>query len=216
MYNEKMRSGDKLMRRFLLGALTCLLLATLSTPALSQFTSTVPTQQSQTTETSLSIGKMLDISLEAAKSTLVAQGMTESKMKSYVAVLSKENIVPTSPMTNARGAVGGVLVGDRFVVRGSFSSLSSAMRDYGTDPVAPPNPNITSAFHIHRGEPTENGPFQYALDVTADETGQKGSAKGEYSLTAEQVQSLSDGKLYVDLHTTMNRGGELRGILMPY
>ncbi|MBW4513698.1 MAG: CHRD domain-containing protein [Timaviella obliquedivisa GSE-PSE-MK23-08B] len=211
-----MRSANKLMRRFLMGALTCLLLATLSTPALSQFTSKVPTQQSQTVTDSMSVGKMLDISLESAKSTLVAQGMTESKMKSYVAVLSKQNVVPTSPMTNAQGAVGGVLVGDRFVVRGNFSSLSSAMRDYGTDPITPPNPNITSAFHIHQGEPTENGPFQYALNVTTDETGRKGSAMGEYALTAEQVQALSEGKLYVDLHTTMNRAGELRGILMPY
>lgn len=212
-----MRSEKKLMRRFLLGALTCLLLVTLSTPVLSQFASAMPNQWNpSSSEAPLSLGKMVDINLDAAKSALIAQGMPMSEMKSYVAVLSKRNVVPTLPTTNARGAVGAVLVGDRLVVRGNFGSLSSAMRDYATDPVSPPNPNITSAFHIHQGEPTENGPFQYALDVMTDGTGQNGTAMGEYTLTAEQLQALSDGKLYTDLHTTMNRGGELRGILMPY
>jgi hypothetical protein len=146
----------------------------------------------------------------------MTQGMSTLGMTSYVAILSRHDVVPTPPMTNASGAAGAVLVGDRLVIRSSFRNLSSPLRDYATDPVDPPNPNITSAVHIHQGNPDENGPFQYALEVTLDETGRGGSAQGEYRLTSEQIQALNAGQLYVDLHTTRNRGGELRGILMPY
>lgn len=43
-----------------------------------------------------------------------------------------------------------------------------------------------------------------------------GGVIGEYPLTSEQMQALSEGKLYVDLHTKRNRAGELRGIFQPY
>ncbi|WP_347404983.1 CHRD domain-containing protein [Nodosilinea sp. LEGE 06152] len=161
------------------------------------------------------IGAQIDANLAAATAPLLAQGSAARPIVTYVAMLSSQNVVPNSPVTNARGVVGAALAGDRLVVRGSFRELTSAMRDYGTDPVDPPNPNITSAFHVHRGSPSENGPFQYALEVTMDDTGRGGSAMGDYTLTPEQLQALQNGMLYIDLHTTRNRGGELRGILMP-
>jgi CHRD domain len=105
-----------------------------------------------------------------------------------------------------------VLVGDRLVMRGDFSRLSSPLRDYATDPVTPPNPNITSAVHIHQGDTAQNGPFQYALTVMLDNTGLDGRFAGDYTLTSAQLQALSDGNLYVDIHTSQNRAGELRGI----
>ncbi|MBD2465022.1 CHRD domain-containing protein [Oscillatoria sp. FACHB-1407] len=154
--------------------------------------------------------------LQTAKSVLMAQGMPNRGLKTYVAMMSKANVVPTSPQTQALGTVGAVLSGDRLIVRGSFRNLSSPLRDYATDPVNPPNPNITSAFHIHRGMPSENGPFQYALTVMLDDTGRAGTAMGEYTLTAEQLTALENNMLYVDLHTTRNRAGELRAVLMPY
>ncbi|MGG6237958.1 CHRD domain-containing protein [Nodosilinea sp. AN01ver1] len=162
-----------------------------------------------------SAGAQLDANLVAATAPLLAQGASSSSIVTYVAMLSPQNVVPNLPVTDARGVVGAALAGDRLVVRGSFRELTSAMRDYGSDPVDPPNPNITSAFHIHRGSPSENGPFQYALEVTMDDTGRSGSAMGDYTLTPEQLQALQNGMLYLDLHTTRNRGGELRGILMP-
>lgn len=203
----------KLIRNVLLGALACFSLVMLSTPAMS----TVSSQPQSLVRTlpSDSLDGSLTTNLREAESVLLAQGMAMDSMTTYVAILSKNNVVPTMPMTGARATVGAVLVGDRLVVRGSFSNLSSAMRDYATDPVDPPNPNITSAFHIHRGEPTANGPFQYALQVMMDDTGRGGMAMGEYTLTPEQLQALSAGQLYLDLHTTQNRAGELRGILMP-
>lgn len=212
-----MSNPQKRVRHFLVTAWTCLLLVTLTAPAFSYISTMVPAQGRQApADVQFASGSMLDTDLAAIQSELVAQGISSDSMMMYGAVLSPKNVVPDSPSVNARGAVGAVLVGDRLVVRGSFGNLSSPMRDYATDPVNPPNTNITSAFHIHQGDPVENGPFQYALDVMMNETGRGGDAQGEYTLTAEQIQALASGKLYSDIHTTMNRGGELRGILMPY
>jgi hypothetical protein len=210
-----MINSQKRVRHFLLAAWTCFLLVTLTAPAFSYLSTMVPAQWHQAADTQFSSGSMLDTDLATLESDLLAQGISSTSMVMYGAVLSAKNVVPNAPDANARGAVGAVLVGDRLVVRGSFSSLSSPMRDYATDPVNPPNANITSAFHIHQGDATGNGPFQYALDVAMTGTG-RGDAQGEYTLTAEQIAALESGQLYSDIHTTMNRGGELRGILMPY
>ncbi len=210
-----MNISKKRIRHFLLTIWTCFLLVTLTAPAFSYLSTVVPAQWRQTTAPIVA-GSLLDADLAAIESALMAQGLTSDSMVMYGTVLSAQNVVPNVPATHARGAVGAVLVGNRLVVRGSFRDLSSPMRDYVSDPVNPPNANITSAFHIHQGEPIANGPFQYALDVMMDDTQRGGDAVGEYTLTAEQLQALKQGQLYADLHTTMNRGGELRGILMPY
>ena len=216
-----MRNLTKMVQLALLSTLSCLLLSGLFSPilgkAMAAFPShSIPSTNPQMVEANLFLGQALSANLQAAQDVLLAQSPGRA-MQSYVAVMSDDNVVPNSPSTQSYGAVGAVLSSDnRLVVRGSFGALSSPMRDYATDPVDPPNTNITSAFHIHQGSPTENGPFQYALDVTLNDTGRGGSAAGEYSLTPEQVQALADGRLYVDIHTTQNRGGELRAILMPY
>ncbi|WOD38844.1 CHRD domain-containing protein [Nodosilinea sp. E11] len=167
------------------------------------------------TSHTLTVGEQMDANLAAATAPLLAQGMAGGPVVTYVTMLNSQSIVPTAPMTQARGVVGAALAGNRLVVRASFRELTSALRDYATDPLDPPNPNITSGFHIHQGGPSENGPFQYALTVTMNPNGLGGSAMGDYTLTPDQLQALQNGRLYVDLHTTRNRGGELRGILMP-
>ncbi len=220
MYPIKIR-----LKNLLLGVLSCLLVVGFCSPSIgmmSQATlSQSPKQVEQSLAESLTLGEVIDANLQAAESVLIAQGQIaqgrsmSSGLRSYVAIMSPNNVVPSSPATLARGVVGAVLSGDRLIVRGSFRELSSTLRDYATDPVDPPNPNITSAFHIHRGMPNENGPFQYALQVMLDESGRKGSAMGEYTLTAEQLEALNNNMLYVDLHTSRNRGGELRAVLMP-
>lgn len=207
-------SARRVVLNFLLGAVACLFLIGVSSPSVAHIGARSSAAASHGQSASAALIS-LAAHLQAAESTLLAQGM-QGSMMSYGAVLRDTNVVPDAPSTNARGAVGAVLSGNRLVVRGSFKNLSSSLRDYATDPVSPPNPNITSAFHIHRGMPTENGPFQYALQVVLDEGGMGGTAMGEYTLTPEQLQALENGMLYVDVHTTRNRGGELRGVLMPY
>ncbi|PSB19222.1 CHRD domain-containing protein [Phormidesmis priestleyi ULC007] len=203
-----MNKAKRLLRNLILSAITCLVAVNISI-----FSQPVHSQEASTlTASQIPVGSE---ALREAESVLMAQGMESKPFTRYVAVLTQNEVVPTTPSSYAFGAAGAVLVGDRLIVRGDFSNLSSPLRDYATDPLNPPNPNVTSGAHIHRGEPTGNGPFQYALQVSPGESGLQGRLMGEYTLTSEQLQALSSGKLYVDIHTKQNRAGELRGILKP-
>ena len=224
--NGLMNKTRRTLFNFFFGAVTCLLLVGFaSTPAFSR--SAAPTQTASTLVANSSplaqsmpqfdlLNQQMEEMLSDANSRLIAQGLPASSMTRYVAVLSKNGVVGSTPSTSAFTAAGAALVGDRLMVRGNFSNLSSGLRDYATDPLDPPNPNITSGIHIHRGEPAANGPFQYALEVSPDASGLSGQFGGEYTLTSEQLQALASGTLYVDLHTKQNRAGEMRGILLPY
>ncbi|MFH7242438.1 MAG: CHRD domain-containing protein [Spirulina sp.] len=198
-------------RRLGLAVCAALLAVGLASPSWARL---VQPRVAPAAEISQTLGQQVDMNLSAARAALLAQGTMTQPMMTYVAMLSPQNVVPNAPRSYAQGAVGAVLSGDRLVVRASFRELSSGLRNYQMDPVDPPNPNITSAFHIHRGSPSENGPFQYALEVMLNPTGMGGDAQGDFTLTAEQLQALNNGMLYIDLHTTQNRGGELRGMLM--
>jgi len=197
----------RILSNLLLSAVTCLLIgisASWSNPAPAASTS------------NQSIDQQLMAEMQEAES-FVAQGVPASSIQRYVVAMTKNGVVvPATPSTAAFSTAGAVLVGDRFIVRGDFSNLSSPLRDYAIDPVDPPNPNITSGIHIHQGEPDANGPFQYALEVSPNANQISGRFAGEYTLTREQLQALSSGNLYVDLHTTKNRAGEMRGSFQPY
>jgi len=198
-----MNRTTRLFFNFFLGVLTFVLVIGLSAaPMFSSETTTL----SQTPQWAR--GTQLE--------PILAGKMTEqSSMKRYSVNLSRRNVVPNAPSTSAMGMAEATLMGDRLMVRGNFSDLSSGLRDYVTDPTDPPNPKITSAVHIHRGEATQNGPFQFALTVMMNDRGMGGQFSGEYTLSNEQLQALADGKLYVDLHTKQNRAGELRGYFQP-
>ncbi|PZU97084.1 MAG: CHRD domain-containing protein [Pseudanabaena sp.] len=153
-----------------------------------------------------------------AEAELIAQdeSSTSSKifqLKTYSAILLGDNVFPNPASSSASGAVGAALNGNRLIVRGGFRALSSTLRDYASDPAVPANPNITSGVHIHRGSSQQNGPFQYALQVTLSDDGLSGNLRGEYTLTDEQIEALNTGGLYVDIHTKSFRAGELRGVL---
>ena len=213
-----MRTYFKQFRHLILGLATCLAILGLCTPGLSGWLGAGAAQASEPSiavSSEFSLIASAQTNIKAAESKLLAQGRMQP-YTTYVAIMSEDNVVGSDPKTRARGTVGAVISGNRLVTRGSFNILSSPMRDYASDPVNPPNTDITSAFHIHQGTPMENGPFQYALDVMMGGTARSGSAMGEYMLSQEQMQALADGRLYVDIHTTKNRGGELRGTLMPY
>lgn len=210
----------KKLRSSVIALSTCLFVVLLSSPMVGRVFAHLPTAApanltAAATGDTFKVGEQIDANLAAATAPLLAQGATSGPIVTYIAMLNGQKVVPNSVMTDARGVVGAALSANRLVVRGSFRQLTSPPRDYATDPLDPPNPNITSAFHVHQGSPSENGPFQYALDVTMNASGRGGSATGDYMLTPEQLQALQNGMLYVDLHTARYRGGELRGILMP-
>lgn len=202
---------QKFLYSIFLGIAICLLAINVSSPAQSH-NFLAQTSGSQLTNTAISLANYQ----QQAEAELRSQENWVSQspiFTRFAAILSGAEVYPNPASTSAAGVVGAALSGDRLIVRGGFYDLSSPLRDYATDPLVPPNPNVTSGIHIHKGAANANGPFQYALQVTVNSDNVSGNVKGEYKLTDEQLQSLNSGGLYVDIHTKSNRAGELRGIL---
>jgi hypothetical protein len=65
--------------------------------------------------------------------------------------------------------------------------------------------------HIHRGAKGTNGPILVPLEKKEHTY----SVPAGRKLTAEQLQLLKSGQLYVNVHTAKNKGGEVRGQLQP-
>ena len=64
------------------------------------------------------------------------------------------------------------------------------------------------AAHFHGpASPGENAPILVPVDAAAT------PFKGAAPLTDEQLKAFADGKVYFNVHTPMNKGGEIRGQL---
>jgi Cu/Zn superoxide dismutase len=64
-----------------------------------------------------------------------------------------------------------------------------------------------TAAHFHSpASPTENAPPTVPLAGDL-----KSPIKGEATLTDAQAKDLADGKMYFNIHTAANAGGEIRG-----
>jgi hypothetical protein len=198
---------QKFLYSLVLSVFVCLFAVNISAPAQSVNLSSQINPP--LIDTALNYQQQAEAELMSQK-TLISQSYGFTR---FAAILTGDEIYPSAVTTPAAGVVGAALIGDRLIVRGGFYDLSSPLRDYATDPLNPPNPNVNSGVHIHQGAANANGPFQYALQVTVNPNGLSGNVRGEYTLTAEQLQALNSGGLYVDLHTKSNRAGELRGIL---
>jgi hypothetical protein len=66
-----------------------------------------------------------------------------------------------------------------------------------------------TAAHFHTGEAGKNGGVTIPI-AGAD----KSSFEGTATLTEAQAADLMAGKLYVNIHTAANKGGEIRGQMM--
>jgi CHRD domain len=201
----------RFFRRIVLGVASCLFVVGVSLPSFSHQAALRTQLTSQTAQQNL-VAHWKEAELALAKN---AGAIAQASTTKYSVVMAGTKVAPKIVVTGGSGFAGAVLAGDRLAVQGNFKKLSSQLRDYTTDPLNPPNPKITSGIHIHQGEMTKNGPFQYALTVEPAVDGLSGNFKGEYTLTPEQLQALSNGMLYIDLHTKRNRAGELRGVFQP-
>lgn len=85
----------------------------------------------------------------------------------FTADLRGALVAPAAIDTPASGKASGVLVGNRFTVHGTFSGLSSALRDIEKKPDDP-------GIHLHRGAPGETTPYFHGLQVRLNADGGSG------------------------------------------
>lgn len=129
-----------------------------------------------------------------------------SGQQTFKAYLSGRSEAPPTVST-ARGEITAVLNGSTLEVSGEFSDLKGQF-----------DVNIAGGSHIHLGLAGQNGAIQLPLVAVPD-----GDLKGgdfwahlnTFTLTAEQLDALLARKLYVNVHTTLYPGGEIRGQLLP-
>jgi len=105
--------------------------------------------------------------------------------------LSGDNEVP--PVKTAGKGSGKITIADDGAVSGSVTTTGVP----GT------------MAHIHDGAPGTNGPVIVPFIKDGDTYKAPPGAK----LTPAQMQDFKDGKLYFNVHTDANKGGEVRGQL---
>lgn len=120
-------------------------------------------------------------------------------------LLLGDNEVPPV-VSAASGTATGVLRTDGTVtVSGSFTGLESTLFD-----VADFGP-----AHVHEGVAGTNGGVVFVLDVAANDAMTAGRFGASDTFTALQVDDLLVGGFYVNVHTQVDQGGEVRGQLFP-
>lgn len=126
----------------------------------------------------------------------------------FAADMQGRFVAPAPVDTAATAKATGVLIGHRFTVHGSFSALSSPLRDLEKTPDDP-------GVHLHRGAPGITTPYFHGLRVTLNADGRSGIFWGTATLTDEQRRALLAGESYVDIHTVMFGPGEVRDQWRP-
>lgn len=142
-----------------------------------------------------------------AASTAGTQTGSEQPLM-FVADLRGQFVAPAAVETAATAKATGMLVGNRFTVHGSFSGLSSPLRDIEKKPDDP-------GVHLHRGATGETTPYFHGLQVRLNADERSGIFYGTATLDADQLKRLLADQTYVDIHTVKHGPGELRDQWRP-
>ncbi len=167
-------------------------------------------------------GDLIDTKAVAIAVTNVNEapsGLTLNRIGVINAPLQESQEVATVPVvdTAATGQFNATLNGNTLTVQGSFSNLTSALRDTSTTGGAngtggaDSEGNPIDSIHIHSAAAGANGGIIRALTVTADANQLGGAFNGVFTLSDTQVTLAKNNGLYVNIHTLNNPGGELRG-----
>jgi hypothetical protein len=95
---------------------------------------------------------------------------------------------------------------NNLVVSGSVNDLQG-----------PVDLNIAGGSHVHEGLAGASGPVAFGLAITPDPDGNGGiwePANNTFALTAEEVENFYARRYYVNVHTTAEASGEVRGQVM--
>jgi hypothetical protein len=123
-----------------------------------------------------------------------AHAQTSQEFQGRLSVLPID--FTTAPSMSGMGEAHATLTGATLVITGDFEGLSSP----------------ATAAHVHQAPPARRGPVALTLDVVS---GRSGTLAGTFTLDAAAQDALRGGEYYVQIHTENNRGGELRGWLLP-
>ncbi len=140
-----------------------------------------------------SIRAVLGVGLGTAAILLAACAAMTSAKTVNVTLSGGEQNPPVS--TSARGS-GTVTVGEDMSVSGSFTVS-------GLSPFA---------AHIHIGARGKNGPVAVGFAKTGDNVW---SLPAGAKFNDAQYKAFLAGETYVQVHTQANKGGEIRGQLLP-
>jgi hypothetical protein len=137
---------------------------------------------------------MFKKSLLAAASILALTACGDDN--SFEAELSGAKEKPTAVTTSATGSATAEIDGTSVVVEGDFTGLSGP----------------ATLAHIH-GPADVNASAGVICPLTVPSAA-AGTITGTCTLTAEQLQQLRDGLMYINIHTAANPSGEIRGQLL--
>lgn len=144
---------------------------------------------------------VLALSLVLTTLSACAPAADESGTTTDVSITGAQEV--PAVQTAATGTATATLSGTMLSVSGEFSGLSSPLVEVAG-----------SSGHIHQAPAGSNGDVVFPLDVTMT-----GENSGTFSLTTEltpeQVTTYDAGGFYINFHTEMNQGGELRGQITP-
>jgi len=138
------------------------------------------------------VKKVLCIMALAALAGCGMMGGGSSGKTVNVSLSGGEEVPPVSASGSGKGSF---TIGNDGSVRGSVSTSGVQ----GT------------MAHIHRGAKGQNGPIVVPLTKSGDTYTAPANAK----LSEADLQAFREGRLYVNVHTDRNKGGEVRGQLNP-
>jgi hypothetical protein len=123
------------------------------------------------------------------------------------ALIEEVQEVPFIFDTPATGSFNVVLDGNVLAIAGIFNDLTSPLSSIGT---VDGEGNPASAVTLHLGAFGTNGDIIRNLTVI-NSGDNSGRFDGRFELTAEEIAAIEAGDFYINLHTSNNPNGELRG-----
>lgn len=133
--------------------------------------------------------------------TLGGCAMFSDGIRRFERGLAGSNQVPPI-LTGASGTVEVTLDGNELVLEGSFQGLEGELREVAG-----------ASAHVHQGAAGATGDIVFALDVEAGADDRSGTFDHTEALSEAQKSDFEDGLYYLNIHSSVHPGGELRAQL---